>query len=163
MIQLSAQKAEEHLENLCSRSERCSAEVVQKLRQWGVSSAEARAILERLIKRRFVDDARFTAAFVRDKAVYNRWGRIKIRLALRQKRIDDQLIADAIGTEIDEQAYMQTLTDLLRAKARSMGEGNTFDNRTRLMRFAASRGFEPALIATALKNPQIWGEGEEEG
>lgn len=152
----------ERLEALCGRSEQCTSEVAEKLRRWGIAPQKAREIVESLTHRRYVDDSRYAAAFVRDKAAYLRWGRVKIRAALMQKRVAAPLVAQALEAEIDPEAYAATLLGLLRSKARTLREGNTFENRSRLTRFAASRGFEPALIARTLQNPAVWPREEPE-
>ena len=54
---------------LCSRREYCSAAVLGKLRQKGLDDKDAAAVLERLVRERYVDDARYARAFVRDKAL----------------------------------------------------------------------------------------------
>ncbi len=49
-----------------------------KLSLWGIENDDAEKIIEILIKENFINEARFAAAFVRDKFKYNKWGKIKI-------------------------------------------------------------------------------------
>ena len=72
---------------LCSRREYCSAAVLGKLRQKGLDDKDAAAVLERLVRERYVDDARYARAFVRDKALLSGWGPRKISFAVRQRHI----------------------------------------------------------------------------
>lgn len=143
------------LQELCARSEQCSHEVLTKLRTWGVDDRVARKILALLKRDRFVDDSRYASAFVRDKVVFNRWGRTKIRLALIQKRLDSDLISDALD-EIDDDEYRTALIEVLAAKSRSMPETESYESRNKMLRHAASRGFEPALIVQLLRQPDLW-------
>lgn len=145
-----AGKALEKLENLCARSEQCEYEIRQKLARWLVPPAEADRIVGSLRSRRFVDDQRYAAAFVRDKYRFSRWGRIKISMALRLKRISRDTIEQALE-EIDDDEYIAILRHLLRAKAATLAEPDTYEGRTKLFRFGASRGFEPALVASVLR------------
>lgn len=137
------------LEDLCARSEQCVAEVRRKLYMWQIAAADADAIVRSLVQRRFIDDARYASAFVRDKYRFARWGRRKIEMALRQKQIDDNIIADALGS-IDEEEYREVLKHLLEVKAKSIEEPETYENRLRLMRFAMARGFEASLVSAAI-------------
>lgn len=142
-------KALIRLEELCARAEHCSSEILQKLRNWGISSADADAILESLKSRRFVDDTRFAVSFVRDRYRYARWGRVKIRLQLRAKHIDPDVIEDALA-EIDEPEYLAILETLVKAKARTIEDPKSYESRTKLFRFALNRGFETSLISRCI-------------
>lgn len=130
------------------------------MRKWGLAPQEAARVLTSLQQRRFVDDSRFASAFVRDKLLYNHWGRMKINLALRAKRIDPDIIDSALE-EIEPEEYEQVARDCLAHKARSVKEGNCYDGRTRLYRYGVSRGFESPLVAKIVKDRGIWGEKED--
>lgn len=149
-------EALKRLESLCARSEQCESELLTKLSRWGISSDMAEKILARLRAERYVDNGRFARAFVRDKYLFQHWGRQKIRAALRLKRISDGLIDSAIDEEIDEETYRRNAIELLHAKIRTMKEPQSYDNRMRLLRFAYGRGFESVLIIKLLKSPELW-------
>lgn len=140
-------------EDLCARSEQCSQEVMTKLRTWGLGAAESSRIIEQLQQTRYIDDARYARAFVRDKIQFACWGRRKISAALALKRIDRDLIAEALHEEAsDLKLYMANLLAALQSKARGMERPLSRDDRDRLVRFAASRGYEPQLIFKAINH-----------
>lgn len=148
---MSPQKALERLESMCMRSEHCTGELQVKLLNWGLSSTDAAKIIERLVETRFVDDRRFARAFVRDKILLAHWGRYKVRQSLYTKHVDRDIIAEAIGGIGDDDYYL-ILYNLLKSK--TTGHPELLDDikgRTRLFRFAAARGFEPAFITRAVK------------
>ena len=120
---ISAENALMRLEALCSRSEHCEWELREKLRGWGVGIPDAEKILATLHKARYYDDERFARAFARDKLIYNRWGRRKIALALRAKRVDDVVVADALD-EIDNEEYVSVLNAMMKARAKVIKEGH---------------------------------------
>lgn len=149
--QLTADKAMVRLEALCARSERCESEVRMKLQAWGVSPGESEAILRSLRERRFVDDARYAAAFVRDKYRFSHWGVRKIALALAAKRVAKNLVDDAIS-DIDHEEYEAVLRQLLKTKRAALGAELDFEAKNRLYRFAVGRGFEPQLVIRLIKD-----------
>lgn len=148
--EVTPEKALIRLEELCVRAERCEAEVRTKLFAWRISQRDADAIVESLISRRFVDDSRYAAAFVRDKYRFSRWGRRRITMALRQKNIDSDTIDEALE-QIDEDEYNEILIHLIKAKSRTMEHPLSYEDRNRLYRFGITRGFEPQLVAKAVK------------
>ena len=135
---------------LCSSAEHCTADIREKLARWGVTEADSRTIIDRLVQERFIDEQRYAVAFVKDKFRFAGWGRIKMRYALQQKRIDGSDIDHALAT-LDEEQYNDHLLELLQAKSRSIRDDDPEARRAKLFRFATSRGFESALIFNALK------------
>ena len=81
---------------------------------------------------------------------------MKIRLSLYQKKIPSDVINAALEEAVDQDEYYNILVKLLRGKARMIKEGNTFEGRTKLFRFAASRGFETNLISKAIRSDRIF-------
>lgn len=148
---ISVEKALLRLETQCAASEQCEREALDKMRRWGLSGADAMRVLESLKSRKFIDNERYTRAFVRDKYRFQRWGRRKIAYALSMKGIGRQQI-EAAMEGIDEEEYEEILRGLLQARARAMGEeSQTYEGRTKLFRMAASRGYEPSLVADLLR------------
>ena len=147
---ISAATALSRLEALCSRSEQCTGEARKKLANWGIGYNDTENIIRSLVERRFIDDRRFCRAFVRDKLMLSHWGRRKITLSLIQKRLDRDIIAEAMDN-IDETEYRAILKKIVLAKAKTIVDAETYDGRTRLFRFAISRGFEPALVSQIIR------------
>ena len=147
---ISPQNALSRLEDLCARSEQCSGEARKKLSGWGIAPTDAERIISALVERRFIDDSRFCRAFVRDKLYFARWGRRKILLSLAQKKISRGLASEAVDA-IDPDDYLDILKKIVLAKAGTIKDADTYDGRTRLFRFALSRGFEPDLVAGVIR------------
>lgn len=147
--EMTEQKALSRLMALCARGEHSQGEMLQKMRQWGLTDEEQAHIMEQLVSGRFVDDERFTRAYVNDKIKYNGWGRRKIEQGLWAKGVDPDVQAKVLD-EVDDEEYLRVLRPLLQQKARSLKFENEFDRQMKLMRFAQGRGFSYDQIQKAL-------------
>lgn len=137
------------LTTLCARCEQAEGDLRKKLRDWGINSSDSNAIIERLKAERYLDNERYARAYCRDKLRFNGWGRIKIAYMLKGKGIEQEFI-DAALADIDEEQYLAILNEALAAKAKTLGSKSEEQIRASLLRFAASRGFEPALFFPAV-------------
>jgi len=135
------------IERYCAFQERCWQEVSMKLQQLGVTDeSEKEKIMEKLEKKRFVDEARYARAFAKDKFNLHQWGKIKIRHALHQKSISQNLIDNALG-EIDYSEYTQVLNSLLKKKADELKHlTDPFIQKNKIANFLEGKGYEPELI-----------------
>jgi regulatory protein len=143
--EMTGQQAYSRLTALCARSEHCQQEMLEKMRQWGVSEEEQAEVMARLISERYIDDERYARAFVNDKIRYNKWGRRKVEQALWQKHIDKD-IANRVLNEIDDEEYLSILKPLLKQKRRSIKADDNRQERIKLVKFALSRGFTMDII-----------------
>ena len=134
---------------LCSGSEHCTSQILEKLSLWGVSDQDASNIMDYLVKEKYIDNSRFARAYCHDKFCYNHWGRIKIRQMLRHLRLDDEEIEEGMQT-IDEEDYLEALNDVLRAKDRTLREKDIYLRKGKLVRHLLSRGFETDLALDAV-------------
>lgn len=125
----------------CSVSEQCLSDITAKLDKYDLPEEEKTRILRHLVEEKYVDDGRYAKAYVRDKYRFNKWGRIKIAQGLRMKGIDSETINSAMEA-IDEEEYMEILSDLIMAKRKSTKGRNEYEINGKLYRFAAGRGFE---------------------
>ena len=134
----------------CTLCERCNSEVSTKLTAWGVPADEQEKIIAKLTSEGFINEARYCRAFVNDKVRFNRWGRIKIMAALREKRLSKEHITAAME-QIDEVAYTQALQEVIAAKRKELRGKDDYASRQKIVRHAASRGYEPARILQLVK------------
>lgn len=133
----------------CSSAEHCTAEVMEKLRQWGMDGETSQKIVERLVKDRFISDERYAEAYARDKFRFSGWGKMKISMMLRSKGVEPEIISEALET-IEMNEYYETLNSILKSKERSISYKNEYERRGKLVRYAAGRGFEMNAIMSCL-------------
>jgi regulatory protein len=139
------QEALSYTMDLCSRREKCSSEIREKLIKFKLPEAHVEKVLQTLKKEGFIDESRYAGMFVRDKLRLNRWGRIKIRYMLAAKQIPEGIISEAING-IDDQNYLEILKEELVKKRRQIKDDHPYTVRNKLARFGQQRGFESGLI-----------------
>lgn len=125
----------------CARQERCIYDVRRKLDSYELSTDETDQIIEKLINDNYLNEERFATYYVRDKFRFNGWGRIKIRWNLAQKKVSAQIIQLGLD-EINDDEYIEKLTDLLSQKMKSVNQKDKYQQKAALLRFSQSRGFE---------------------
>ena len=135
----------------CSISEHCVSEVEEKLNAWSIECDDKAKIIDRLIAEDFINEKRFCVFFVKDKFRFNKWGKIKISYALKQKGVSNDLISIALGT-IDEGEYEEMLATILKTKLVGLKYEYEYEKQGKLFRFAQSRGFESNVIEKVLRN-----------
>lgn len=133
------------LMRLCARAEKSSGDALRLMRSWGVEPAAREGVLRQLIAQRFIDDERYTEAFVREKSRLNGWGIHKIRQALQRKGVDRALIEQGLQ-KLDTQQNSLRLKEQLQRKARSVKAANAYEKRTKLVRYGLSLGFDYELV-----------------
>lgn len=129
---------------LCAESEKCKNDIADKLKQHGLSSEDIDSILTYLETERFIDEARYSKFFTKDKYKFAKWGRKKIEYALKMKRIPTDYIKNALD-EIPDDAYEETMMAALTSKLKTIKFQNRYDAKAKLFRFAASRGYESGV------------------
>ena len=134
----------------CAYQERCVKDVTEKLKTFDISPKDKEEILNYLLDNRFVDNERFTKAFVRGKINQSGWGLNKIRFHLIQKGIDKNLVDEALS-QSDKEVYRQRLVEVLKTKAKTVKAENDFERNRKLAAYAMQRGFEACLVWEVLK------------
>ena len=125
-------------------------DVYEKLKAWEVDPKQAEEIVQHLIDENFLNEERFAKAFVKDKFRFNKWGKIKIKYALKQKRLDNALIDKALAS-IDDGEYEEMLASILQTKLKSLKWEYEYEKMGKLFNFAQNRGFESAVIDRVIR------------
>ena len=144
----SPEQALASLMRLCARAEKCESDARRLLRGWGIGEEEASRIVERLIRDRFIDDGRYAAAFVREKLRLSGWGARKIRTSLRLKGIAAAIIDEALA-RLDPANQSERLRTQLEKKLRLTRYKDTYDLKTKLIRYGLSLGYDYDAVLDA--------------
>lgn len=159
---MTPQQALTRLQAQCSRSEMCSGQVRRRLLRWsvaqqqkglpGFSDQQVEEIVEALIKERFVDDARFAGAYVRDKARFAGWGAVKIAYNLKGLGVAESVVKAAIAENMKNFAP-DRLKEILQKKWNRLKPGLALQQkREKVLRFALGRGFQYGQIMDIIKD-----------
>ena len=127
------------LERYCAYQDRCTQEVLTKLRSLQVEEKEAQQILRLLKNDGFVDDERYAQSYIRGKVGLKQWGKQKIRMSLLQKGIPKELINKYLK-HITPQQYTDNLQAAVRKWTQSHGPV-TQENITKLYRHLMAKGY----------------------
>lgn len=145
MKELTLEEAKYRAAAYCSKSEKCLSDVIEKLKQWGINNEQRNYITEFLITEKYIDEQRYAESYAKDKFRFNKWGKSKIGIMLRNKGIDTDVIEKAIGT-IDYEDYENTLRQLLNDKKKAIKDTDDYKIRGKLYNYGISKGFEYNII-----------------
>lgn len=137
-------------QNSCAYQERCQQEMRDKLYEWGLHSNDVENIIANLISDNFLNEERFAKAFAGGKFRIKKWGRIKIKIELKRRKISDYCIKKGMQ-EIDEKEYIKTLKDIIAKKLKENPKDKQQVRNYKAAQYAMSRGFESDLIWEILK------------
>ncbi len=135
----------------CSIAECCSYDLRQKLIRWEADKDTQDRIIKLLQSEKYVDDKRYTRAYINNKLTIDHWGRIKIEQALMRKHIYRDIF-EPIFTEVDSFDQEETLKSLLASKYPTIKGKTEYNRVNKLIRFALQRGFTPTMIHKCLKD-----------
>lgn len=141
----------EKMKNWCAYQERSQFEVRNKLFEYGIFNEEAENIIIQLIQENFLNEERFAIAFARGKFRIKRWGKIKIKLELKQHKVSEYCINKALK-QIDGNEYFATLEKIIEKKIKEIKEPNKIKKQYKIIKYAMSRGYEQDIIMDAIKN-----------
>jgi regulatory protein len=130
---------------LCSTKEYAPQEIEQKLLSWGIDDAATEEIIATLKEEKFLDEFRMARYFANDKLKFNKWGRVKIKYMLQQKKVSREAISEALE-QIDENIYNKILKEELVKKRKSIKDTDEYQIKAKLFQFATGRGFEGDAI-----------------
>ncbi|MBE9602697.1 regulatory protein RecX [Pedobacter sp. MC2016-24] len=149
-IRLDRKTALAKAEHYCAYQERSQQELRNKLYEWGQWSDDVEEIISELIQTNFLNEERFTQAYVSGKFKMKHWGKIKIRQGLKLKNVPDKMISNALkGIDYDE--YLATILMLAEKKAGTIVEKDAYKKRYKLVSYLLGRGFENDSIIEVLK------------
>lgn len=152
---ITKQEALMKAQNICARQEKCESDIRKKLGDWKANPMDFDQIIDQLKEDQFIDEQRYAISFAKEKFRFNKWGKIKIEYNLKQKNIASNYIQKALQ-EINETEYNSVLENELLKKLKSIKDKDEYTIKSKLARFAISKGFENGkvfdMLSTILEN-----------
>ncbi len=133
----------------CSLQERSQQQVRDKLYDWGLYGDEVEEVISWLISEDFINEERFAQSYVRGHFNLKKWGKIKIKQGLEQKKISDYCIKKGMK-EIDDEDYQSTINSLLEKKWKTLKESNLYIKKQKTVRYLLQKGYEADLVWEAV-------------
>ena len=137
------------MQSWCAYQERCQQDTRNKLYELGLWPEAVENIIVKLIEDNFLNEERFAIQFAKGKFNIKKWGRIKIKQELKQKRVSDYCLKKALQ-QIDEEEYISALKKVIAIKKRLITEKNPVKLKFKLATFAISKGYERDLVFDVL-------------
>ncbi|MCX6249555.1 MAG: regulatory protein RecX [Bacteroidetes bacterium] len=142
------------LQQYCAYQERCTKEIVSKLKDWNLRESQIESVIANLKKENILNEERFARAFTRGKFRVNKWGKLKIAFELQLKSIPDSLIRKGLS-EIDEEEYLTVLKTLILKKKEELDKEKGINLRDKIITFIQNKGYELPLIFEILMEHKI--------
>lgn len=129
----------------CTYQERSQQELRDKLYELGLFRKDVEQVIAAMIEEGYLNEERFAIAYAGGKFRVKQWGKVKIRLALKQKRVSEYCIKKALA-QISEKEYESTLQKVIATQSRKISEKNILKKNYKLAQYAIGRGFEPEMV-----------------
>lgn len=147
---LTKEEALQKLRQYCAYQERSHYEVQQKLYDLGIRRQEHDEVIATLIEEDYLNEERFAKAFAGGKFRMKEWGRKKIYYALKEKKVSEYSIKQAMK-EIDEEEYQKNLKELVTQKYEALKDEQFLVRKRKTIDYMIQKGYEFDLVTRALK------------
>jgi regulatory protein len=141
-----AAELEQAAVRLLATREHSRAELRRKLTARGGEASAVEGVLDALAERRLQSDARYAEQYVAQRAARG-YGPARIRAELRERGIDDAVIADWLDER--DPVWKERIAEVARKRFGAAGPAD-FGDRARRARFLEYRGFGAELIRRVL-------------
>ena len=140
----------EQLKSYCAIQERCSNDIVTKMKSWRITNKNQNKILEILIQEDFINDKRYSKSFCRGKFRIKKWGKIKIVNELKRKNINPTTIISSLN-EISDMDYFKELDTQFNKKKQSITTLNYYEKKKKIANYLIGKGYESNLVWEKLR------------
>jgi len=138
---ISYKDAVRKIEHFCAYQERCHQEVETKLYSFKLSSHEIAEAIAHLLAHNYLNEERFACLFAISKFHQKNWGRKRISLELKQRKISSYLINKGLK-EIPEHEYSNTFEQITLRFWESLSEKNSLKKRKKFCDYFLRKGWE---------------------
>ena len=134
----------------CAYRERAEYEVEVKLKSLDVSEELIFKLIDLLKRDKFLNNKRFARFYAQGKFLNNKWGKLKIKANLKEKRIEYDYIEFALA-RISEEDYIEMINLLIEKKAKMLKNNNLFIFRKKIVDSIRIKGYEAGIVWDLVK------------
>ncbi len=132
------------IENFCAYQERCSKEVITKLKSLDLKQKQIDKLLLHLLNNDLLNEARFAQNFSRGKFRIKKWGKLKIYQELKKRNISMANIQ--IGIREIEENYNFACKELVEKVWELNKSKSLIEKKKKIWDYLRYRGWEKSLI-----------------
>ncbi len=135
------------LQQFCAYKERCHSEVRSKILKLEIYGDNLEELISLLIQDDFLNEERYARSYVRGKYRMNQWGKNKIIINLKSKKVSEYCIQKGLE-EVDPNEYKSNLKSILEKQSRQYAKKNLneYQLKSKLFQFAYGKGYESEII-----------------
>jgi regulatory protein len=141
---LSKEEAYQKLKQYCSYQERSHHEAEQKLWELGIRKDDQHEIIAKLIEEDYLNEERFAIQYAGGKFRMKGWGKKKIQYGLKEKRVSEYCIKNALKS-IDEEDYLKSLQKLAEEKYELLKNEQHLVRKRKTIDYLLQKGYESEL------------------
>ena len=130
------------LRKFCGYRDRCHSEVRSRLLKLRVYGDDLETVMSQLISEDLLNEERFARSFARGKFRINHWGRMRIGIELKRRRVSDYCRQRGLE-EIDEEEYLAYIDRIVEDR---VADGSDWETRKKTHDFLMRKGFESGLV-----------------
>ena len=141
----SVQELQKKLEYYCSYQERCHYEVYNKLKGLTRNNDDINQVITKLIDDGYLNETRFSKEFTTGKFNHKNWGKTRIKLELKKRKISTKNIEIGLN-ELDHEKYLKKLDELFTRKLERHSYKMDIYSKKKIFDYFNYRGWEKNLI-----------------
>lgn len=139
----------EKMRKYCLYQDRCHSDVRTKLIKDKVFGDELEEVISILIQEDFLNEERFAKAFSIGKFHQNKWGKGKIKMELKRRKVSAYCIQKGLEG-IPEEEYLTTIENLWSKKYAVVKGKSDYERKQKTAQFLLGKGYEYEVIKTLM-------------
>lgn len=135
----------EKMRKYCLYSDRCHSDVRSKLIKEKIFGDELEEVISILIQEDFLNEERFAKAFTIGKFHQNKWGKKRIEMELKRRKVSSYCLKKGLDS-IPEEEYIEAIRQLWEKKYASLRDESEYTKKQKTTKFLIGKGYEYDVI-----------------
>ncbi len=148
-------KAKQVVYNYATYTTRTERQVFEKLRKSGFGEEVIKFAIDFVKEYKLIDDEKYAALFIQEKAKFKKWGINKIKIELLQKGIEKKIIEEQIDYLYNEEIDFENALKLAEKKLKAILSKPTEKQRQSVTNHLLNRGYNWDIIKKVLQELEL--------